>query len=345
MTLSAITSELVQIRPQAQINAGQPELSVVRFVITLQNESGLYCPHCHRVMGEFIPVRFRHCTDRASHFYHQKDQGQQSQCVSYRPETEKHLNAKAAISESIKLSRQTAYEQIEVTVDRFRLQGEDASDRKPDILVIYKNGAKEAHEVQVSPISETELAQRTIDLKVNHGCDRVAWYLYGKAYSYLNRKWLTENGIEHYRLTFQRDEDGTYPEWSLASAPEDPKPKQEARDECRSNPHRERAVQAIAAKKSAEFAERQRTKEIAKSEDLDLYRWFLYSFQCPTDPFELKPCQRVLSPNEWIPVVKTEVRQSLMFLEGQEQKPSPRHITGALQSELKILKEMSDVRG
>lgn len=342
MTLTAITEDLQVFRPQAQIDAGAAELAVAREMRSIEAQEPLFCPHCYHALGELVPVRYRHCTDRSCHFYHLVGESSDSQCISYKPETERHLNAKAAIAESLKREREHRFVEMIVSVDRYRLQGEDVRDRKPDILVVYANGTKEAHEVQVSAISETELSQRTIDLSVQHGCDRVVWYLYGKAYNYLNRKWLSDNSVEHYRLTFKREEQGTYPHWELAPTPEEPKRKEPSEDRaCKRSQGGHAAVdlhEFRASRNAAEAAERQRTATVAKSEEIDLYRWFLYAFQCPSAPFELKPAQRIVAPQKWLAYQRPQVIQSLAYLEGTEPKPHPRHHTGALQAELQILR-------
>lgn len=332
VTLTAITREGTVLRPQAEINAGVNELMVARKMRVFQSESDLFCPHCYTVTGEFIPVKYRNCAERSCHFYHQRDAEQKTRCSNYRPETEKHLNAKAAIAEKIRLDNLFAIQDVVIAVDRYRLQGDDTSDRKPDILVLYKNGAKEAHEVQISALPQLELNRRTLDLKVNHGCGRVVWYLYGKAYNRQNRLWLSNAGVEHYHLTFQRDEDGTYPEWHLAPKPEDSTPKSSSRDTCDLEPQLDHRLMA-------EKAERMRQAEIAKTQETDLYRWLLFGFQCPSEPFEVKPCQQVIDPVKWLGGMRQEVQKSLDYLEGNGDRPSPRHRTGALQAEVKILRD------
>lgn len=60
--------------------------------------------------------------------------------------------------------------------------------RQADLMVYFKTGYREAHEVQLSPITKEYLSQRTVDY-LKAGIDTVVWWLGKSADTPTNRQW------------------------------------------------------------------------------------------------------------------------------------------------------------
>lgn len=207
MTLTAVSADHQLHNPSALLDLGQARSGVSTYIRALQKD-GLYCPHCLIKSGNLIPVRFRDARDKRPHFFHPQSEGREEQCKHYSTESEKHLNAKSAIAESLKLAGL-----VQVEIEVLLQYAPGLPWRKPDILVTEYLGAMTAHEVQISYINSSELSARTADLK-KHGCTRVLWYLYGKNFNDENRHWIHRSGMECYRLWFEEG-DSLSPRWKL----------------------------------------------------------------------------------------------------------------------------------
>jgi hypothetical protein len=208
MSLTALTRELNPLNPSLLMANGKPRLSVSKQCKAAQDNGGLYCYHCYRRTQQFLPVRFRNAETKRAHFYHPRLEGAQKECENFSGESEKHLFAKTAIEARLRIQGLTDVSfEVKLIVD-FSL----GRHRQPDLLVTYPNGALEAHEVQISPLTLAQLQERTADLK--RRCGGVVWYLHGEAYSVANREWLDQNGIKSYRLFFVNN-DAAEPKWVL----------------------------------------------------------------------------------------------------------------------------------
>jgi hypothetical protein len=230
MTLTAISKELVLFSPAVALDQGTSRSEVAMAMRQLQ-ANGLFCPHCHRKTGELAPVRFRNATDRKPHFFHLQALEGGTECPSFSGESEKHLAAKSAIAERLKAVQGL----LNMEIDTRYLSSPGLVWRKPDILVTYQNGAIESHEIQVSPITSSEILERTADQK-KHGAAQVIWYLYGKNYNPENRTACAKHGITCYHLWFL-DRDDSRPRWKLDEGireKPDRSPSTSTRDECNS---------------------------------------------------------------------------------------------------------------
>ena len=197
MTLTAIDQSHELFNPSALIDQGVDEFEVIDRM-RKKTQEGLYCPHCFRKTSQLVPVRFRNPKERRKHFIH-PNTGSDNRCVNYSEESDFHFDAKTAIAEALRLKTQT---KAVVTVEEVLREGD--TKRRPDVLVEYAVGAKEAHEIQISYINSTQLEDRTNDLK-KLGCV-VTWYLSRKNYNQENREWLRGHGVTCYHIWRNGDE-------------------------------------------------------------------------------------------------------------------------------------------
>ena len=228
MTLSAITKNLLLFSPAVLLDRGRDRGAIAVQMRQLQSK-GLFCPHCYRKSGEFVPIRFRNATDRKPHFFHLQALEGGTECRNFSGESEKHLAAKTAIAERLKAEQGL----LNMEIDTRYLSAPDLVWRKPDILVTYQNGAIESHEVQISPIPSDAILERTADQKA-HGVAQVVWYLYGGNFNRENRIACQKNAIPCYHLWFE-ERDDSRPRWRLGERVEfEPKPRSQSaeRDTC-----------------------------------------------------------------------------------------------------------------
>lgn len=208
MSIAALDNDLKLLVPSLMLEAGISRAEVLTAVQRRQ-KSGLFCPHCYQKTGKRFEVRYRNSESRRVHFYHSNLDGHE--CEHYSTESEKHLSAKAKIRDRLLLDESVAEVHLEFFLE---MEGQAGwKTRKPDVLVIRPNGTREAHEVQISPISPEDLESRTCDLK--QVCDRIVWYLHGKAYNETNRLKCSNLNADCYHLWFE-DSDAERPMWKLS---------------------------------------------------------------------------------------------------------------------------------
>lgn len=134
----------------------------------------LCCPLCGSpfiVVHGFFKVRhFRHKVECAS-------------TIARHPESIQHLLGKQYVYALLKEKYVVSDVMLEVTIVE--------ANRRADVLVVFPNGWKEAHEIQLSPISVHELSERTLSYR-KAGID-ACWWLGGKASSEENQRWCIDN--------------------------------------------------------------------------------------------------------------------------------------------------------
>ena len=136
----------------------------------------LVCQDCHTAMY------IRHTINVSAHFaHHPRTDGER--CLSA-GESPAHMEAKKAMALRMRALYPEARHELE-----FSITGtEHAESRRVDLLTIWEDGLAYAHEIQLSPISLKELAERTEDY-ANRGIN-VIWWLGSKANTYENRDYL-----------------------------------------------------------------------------------------------------------------------------------------------------------
>ena len=160
------------VNPSQDIATGGDRDVIVQKMRAAQDiQGGFYCPHCFEKIGEKKSVRFRNNTDKRVCFYHA---GENAECPNWSGESDDHKRAKYAIAADLESKGCGA----EIKIDSITLK-DDEKRRKPDVLATYPNGALEAHEIQLSPISIEVWQKRTDDLKLL-GCASTRWYFGSK---------------------------------------------------------------------------------------------------------------------------------------------------------------------
>lgn len=138
------------------------------------SKDDLRCPLCDSpfiVVDGFFRIRhFRHKVECTS-------------TVARHPESIHHLLGKQYVYTLLKEKYAVSDVMLEVTIPE--------ANRRADVLVIFPNGWREAHEIQLSPISTHELAERTRTYR-EAGID-VCWWLGDKASGEDNQRWCIEN--------------------------------------------------------------------------------------------------------------------------------------------------------
>ena len=211
MSITALRETLrgfLLVNPSHDIANGGDRDVIVQTMRDAQSiQGGLYCPHCFEKLGEKKSVRFRNATDKRVHFYHK---GENAECANWSGEGEDHKRAKYAIAADLESKGCGA----EIKIDCVTLK-DDEKQRKPDVLATYPNGAIEAHEIQLSPISIEVWKQRTNDQK-SLGCASVRWYFGSKISSELILE-ASKSSIECYRLKI----DDLNVTWKLIERPKE----------------------------------------------------------------------------------------------------------------------------
>jgi len=147
-------------------NGGDRNVIVEKMRKIQDSPSGFFCPQCFEKSGEKNPVRFRNNTKDRVCFFHTNGKAK----CAWTGESPDHMRAKFAIAADLESKGCGA----EIKIDCITLKNEEKR-RKPDVLAIYPNGALEAHEIQLSPISIEVWKKRTDDQK-SLGCGSVRWY-------------------------------------------------------------------------------------------------------------------------------------------------------------------------
>ena len=179
------------VNPSYHVAMGGDRDFIVKRTRDFQDiQGGFFCPHCFEKNGEKKSVLFHDTTDKRVHFYHK---GENAECTFWSGEGDDHKRAKYAIAADLESKGCGA----EIKIDCITLK-DDEKQRKPDVLATYPNGAIEAHEVQLSPISVEVWQQRTDDLKLL-GCASVRWYFGSRISPELILE-ASKSSIECYRL-------------------------------------------------------------------------------------------------------------------------------------------------
>jgi len=196
------------INPSHDIaNGGDRDVIVKRTRDAQDLQGGFFCPHCFEKSGEKKRVLFRNNTDKRVCFYHT---GENAECANWSGESDNHKRAKYAIAADLESKGCGA----EIKIDCITLKDAEKR-RKPDVLATYPNGAIEAHEIQLSPISIEVWQQRTADQK-SLGCASVRWYFGSKISSELILE-ASRSSIECYRLKI----DDLSVTWKLIERPKE----------------------------------------------------------------------------------------------------------------------------
>jgi competence protein CoiA len=147
----------------------------------------ILCPDCRE------PLFVKHGSVIVRHFSHYPE----SDCLSS-GESVEHLIAKRTIAERLEQRRPNTIITLEeaITVNDVKRK------RVADVMVTFPNGTKEAHEIQLSPISVDDLKARTRDYE-SIGIE-VFWWCGNEALNDAGRDWMLDNmGVFAY-LTFPR---------------------------------------------------------------------------------------------------------------------------------------------
>ena len=211
MSLTALSETMrgsLLVNPSHDIAKGGDRDVIVKRMRKAQDiQGGFYCPHCFEKLGEKKPVLFRNTTDKRVHFYHA---GENAECANWSGESDNHKRAKYAIAADLESKGCGA----EIKIDCITLK-DDEKQRKPDVLATYPNGAIEAHEIQLSPISIEVWQKRTDDQKLL-GCASVRWYFGSRISSELIVE-ASKSSIECYRLKI----DDLNVTWKLIERPKE----------------------------------------------------------------------------------------------------------------------------
>lgn len=180
MVLSAITAAGEIVTPYKMLAQGLSTHEAFNQIRKAQDRGVIYfCPHCLKFYKKQIPVRFRGTSPENArpHFFHPSDGT--DKCSASSPESEQHIYTKDYLAEWLRREKGAS----EVFVE-YHLDNLDGQIRRPDILAIYGHAERvEAHEIQVSPINSSEIAQRTEDIlaqcikKWPNATASVTWYL------------------------------------------------------------------------------------------------------------------------------------------------------------------------
>lgn len=119
--------------------------------------------------------------------------------------SERHLNAQAAIQQHYT----TKFPTCTIKLEAILRSHPKLAFNRPDVLILYPNGVKEVHEVQLSPMTGEELIERTASLKAN-GAGNVVWYLGDKGYSTETVNSCLKSAITVNKLSFTDDD---MPSW------------------------------------------------------------------------------------------------------------------------------------
>jgi competence CoiA-like predicted nuclease len=135
------------------------------------------CPLCNGRLS------IREPTNRRAHFYHLS--GPCTTSLQLHPESEEHLEGKRYLKEHLaKIFHEYTAARLEYEVPIREIR------RVADLLVVFPNGWRIAHEVQLAAITPQELEERTDDY-AQAGID-VYWWLGGRADTAANHNWCFE---------------------------------------------------------------------------------------------------------------------------------------------------------
>lgn len=204
MTLTAITDDGVLLTPYLMFSKSVGLTQIRKDIKRVQGSGDLHCPDCLQRFGMKEIVKFRGTDPEHArpHFYHINSQDTPSQCSNHSGESQKHLLAKTAI--------QNHYQAEGAIVHLEQTLSNGLRSRRPDVWVAYLNGVNEAHEIQLSPITFEELAERSLDL-ISLGCHRVFWYLPPQKITDEILVWAYDKMVVINKLTFS---DELIPKWS-----------------------------------------------------------------------------------------------------------------------------------
>lgn len=156
----------------------------------------IVCPYCKEVM--FVRGNRNH--KPRIHFVHQSDQCKSG--YKSHPESPEHLFFKEYLADNLSKEfddYETAGVELEYPIDSLK--------RIIDVAFVFPNGWVVAHEVQLSAITEEDLATRTRDYR-DEGID-VIWWLGKNADTKANRQWCRDNLGSCYTINYEVLEQAT----------------------------------------------------------------------------------------------------------------------------------------
>lgn len=222
MVLSAMTRAGQIVTPYRMLAQGMDTHDAYSEIREAQRDGEVYCcPHCFKATGKRVALNFRGTSPENTrpHFYHSSTS--KEKCAAYSGESEAHITAKDYIAGWLQ-----AKGALDVYTE-FHLDNLDGQVRRPDIVAVYGDRI-EAHEVQISPITSTEIAQRTEDIIAQLRAQWpgysavVSWYFApGNARKREIKDYFlgAQDGVMGYRLTWTGED--KIPEWTwLLSATE-----------------------------------------------------------------------------------------------------------------------------
>jgi competence CoiA-like predicted nuclease len=223
MVLSAITAAGQIVTPYKMLAQGLSTHDAYDQIRKAQDRGVAYfCPHCLKFHKKQIPVKFRGTSPENArpHFFHPGDGT--DKCSASSPESEAHFTTKDYLAEWLRQKGATD------VFAEYHLDNLDGHVRRPDILAIYGNTERvEAHEVQISPITSSEVSQRTEDILAQ--CEAkwpgvpcsVTWYMAKRNAQKQEIKdyfLSVDNDIKGYRLQWDENK---IPVWNWLLAPSD----------------------------------------------------------------------------------------------------------------------------
>lgn len=160
-----------------------------------------YCPQCYEATKKLIPfVALRNCEDRIDHYVHKANS---SPCSGSSAESTKHELAKIEILKYLQSQGKLAAVEMNIKDPELGLMC------RPDVTATFLD-KKEAHEVQLSPITLEQLDARTQKM-VDMGFSKIHWYLGNATYRQSSREYLRSSTLTQcYHLTFEA---GGLPTW------------------------------------------------------------------------------------------------------------------------------------
>lgn len=148
------------------------------------DRTDIVCPHCEArmtvVSGAVVVSHFRHVVTCTSP-------------MNQHGETIEHLIGKRYVADYLR-----GYHGTTATID-FEVPIAEVS-RIADVMVVFQNGNRVAHEIQLASITAEELEQRTADYWIAEV--DVVWWLGKSAYTDNNREWCLGRFGEVRRLEY-----------------------------------------------------------------------------------------------------------------------------------------------
>ena len=162
---------------KAKVKGTQDIISIFDYAvpqIEIDRSIDLVCPFDDCAGRLMIVSEFRALNGsqkRRAHFRHHSNQCNTS--YQYSPETPEHEAGKQLVIDLLKTNYPFIYKNASFDIEDYSLL--DEIGRRPDIIAELEGGRKEAHEIQLSPITPEEILNRSFDF-YKAEID-VIWYL------------------------------------------------------------------------------------------------------------------------------------------------------------------------